>query len=145
MGNVNISSIIVTDLLKIDVNGGDVFRCLKNSDIGYNNFGEAYFSFVEKNFVKAWKIHKKMTLNLIVPTGSVKFVFFDHEKKFREIISGRDNYKRITVPPNIWFGFQGLYEENLILNLANIKHDKNEVERKDINFIKYKWNKNQPK
>jgi dTDP-4-dehydrorhamnose 3,5-epimerase len=83
-----------------------------------------------------------MTLNLIVPSGSVKFVFFDLNKNFREIISGRDDYKRITVPPKIWFGFQGLGEENLILNIANVRHDNNEVERKDFNLIDYKWNKN---
>jgi dTDP-4-dehydrorhamnose 3,5-epimerase len=142
MGNLNVSDIKVTELLKIEVSGGNVFRCLKDSDIGYKDFGEAYFSFVEKNFIKAWKIHKKMTLNLIVPSGSVKFVFFDLNKNFREIISGRDDYKRITVPPKIWFGFQGLGEENLILNIANVRHDNNEVERKDFNLIDYKWNKN---
>jgi dTDP-4-dehydrorhamnose 3,5-epimerase len=145
MGDLSVLDIKVTELLKIEVDGGNVFRCLKNSDGGYKDFGEAYFSFVKKNFIKAWKIHKKMTLNLIVPSGSVKFVFFDGKKNFREIISGRDDYKRITVPPKIWFGFQGLEEENLILNIANIRHDNNEVERKDINLIDYTWNKNQQK
>ena len=59
---------------------GNLFHGLKNSDDGYDKFGEIYFSFINKNSIKAWKFHKKMTLNLIVPVGSIRFNFLD----FRE-------------------------------------------------------------
>ena len=33
-----------------------------------------YFSVVNPGVVKGWKLHKKMTCNLIVPIGTIKFV-----------------------------------------------------------------------
>ena len=53
--------------------------------------------------------------------------------RFQEIVISKRNYKRITVPPNIWFGFKGIGKENnLVVNLSNIEHSENEVERKEI-------------
>ena len=85
-------------------------------------------------------------MNLIVPSGEVKFVFFDDRDNskitniFQEIVISKSNYKRITVPPNIWFGFKGIGKENnLVVNLSNIEHSDDEVERKKINEINYKW------
>ena len=82
-----------------------------------------------------------MIMNLIVPLGEVKFVFYDNENKtFREEIIGEENYYRLTIPPNIWFGFQGLFNPySLIMNVSNIEHDPKEVENQRNNFIDYKW------
>ena len=142
-----ISEKIIYEKLKIiNVNKGDVLRGLKSNEIAYNGFGELYFSEVNFGEIKAWKKHKKMIMNLIVPSGKVKFVFFDDrentliKKRFEEIIISKINYKRITVPPNIWFGFKGIGKENnLVVNLSNIEHSDDEVERKEINEINYKW------
>lgn len=139
MGAVNVGDIAVTSLKRIQVNGGDVLHAM--NDIKASGFvlGEAYFSFVDSSFVKAWKRHKKMTLNLVVPIGDVKFVFYDCNKFRSETIGGK-NFARITVPPGIWFGFQGVHENSsLLLNLADIPHDLEEVERRNINDIKYEW------
>ena len=107
-------------------------------------FGEAYFSQVDKGAVKAWKCHKKMTLNLIVPVGEVRFVLFDDREisnvQFQEIIISKNNYSRLTVPPMIWVGFQGLSDGgSMLLNIADIEHDPNEVDRKEIDKINYDW------
>ena len=72
----NSSNLVVINKLKrINVEGGDVLHCLKSSDKAFLEFGEAYFSFIEMNYIKAWKRHIKMTMNLIVPIGLVQFVF----------------------------------------------------------------------
>tara|TARA_Y100000741_G_scaffold277327_1_gene217167 strand:- start:59 stop:481 length:423 start_codon:yes stop_codon:yes gene_type:complete len=136
-----LDKILVHPLKEINLAGGDVLHALKQSDQGYKNFGEVYFSKIKFNAVKAWKFHKKMSLNLVVPIGNVKFVFFDeHESKFREIIIGQTNYKRIFVPPKIWFGFKGLDENvNLIMNVADIEHDPDEVRKEDVNKFEYTW------
>ena len=141
MGNkVTINEIIATPLRRIPVSGGDVLHAMKKSDNGFTGFGESYFSQIESNVVKAWKKHLKMTLNLIVPIGRVRFVFMDNDGLFREEIIGDGNYARLTVPPGIWFGFKGDYENtSLILNIANIEHSPEEIERKDISKIKYNW------
>ena len=131
MGSIINPEIIITPLKQIHVEGGNVLHALKNTDNGYDDFGEAYFSWIENGSIKAWKRHMRMTMNLIVPVGNVQFVFITEEGNLlvREII-GENNYVRITIPPGIWFGFKGEYApKSLVLNLASITHDPDEVER----------------
>ena len=131
MGSIINNEIIITPLKQVLVGGGNVLHALKNTDNGYNGFGEAYFSWIENGSIKAWKRHMRMTMNLIVPVGNVQFVFITEKGNLlvREII-GENNYVRITVPPGIWFGFKGEYApKSLVLNLASITHDPDEVER----------------
>jgi len=142
----NISDLFLTPLKEINVEGGNVLHALKKSDPGYDGFGEAYFSNIEFESIKAWKLHKKMTLNLVVPLGSVRFVIYDNRKnsssfqKFDEIILSRKSFIRLTIPPRLWVGFQGLDQNtSLILNIGNIEHDPNEVERKEILAFNYNW------
>ena len=82
------SEIKVIPLKRINTSGGDVLHALKSSDEDFNNFGEIYFSWVEKNAVKAWKKHTRMSMNLVVPVGLVRFVFYNEvnqEFKIHEI------------------------------------------------------------
>ena len=142
MGTISVDQIIVTPLKRIKVTGGDVLHALKSNDKGFIDFGEAYFSLIDNLEVKAWKRHMNMTLNLVVPIGSVKFVFIDDQGSFREELLGEENYKRITVPPTIWFGFCGLAEpRSLLMNISDIIHDQEEVERVNLDSINYKWDK----
>ena len=141
-----IEDVILTPLKIIDVPDGRVFHAIKEIDPGFNNFGEAYFSEIEPRKIKAWKRHKKMTLNLIVPNGEIRFVLFDDRKskttKFQEVILSTKYYYRLTIPPMIWVGFQGFSKTNsLLLNIANLMHDPEEVDRKDINEIEFDWSK----
>jgi dTDP-4-dehydrorhamnose 3,5-epimerase len=80
-----------------------------------------------------------MTMNLIVPVGSVNFVFFD-SINFKTVRANAENYVRITVPPNIWFGFKGSsQEDSLVLNIANIEHDPLETKRLPVSSIQFDW------
>lgn len=142
MGKLILGEVIVTQLMRLPTIGGDVLHGMKAIDSGYAGFGEAYFSWVNSGAIKAWKRHTRMTMNLIVPVGQVKFVFaFDAKGPFRdEIIGPESSYARITVPPGIWFGFQGISQDSsLIMNISNISHDPMEVERLDPKSILYKW------
>ena len=142
MGAVSLDDILVTTLKIIPTVGGDVMHALKNSDIGFNGFGEVYFSWVEPGAIKAWKCHQKMTLNLVVPIGEVSFVFCLPEKKtiFREESIGLERYVRLTVPSGIWFGFQGIhYESSMLMNLADTPHKTDEVLRKPKSNFDYRW------
>ena len=84
-----------------------------------------------------------MTMNLVVPIGTVRFVFCDLLRhSFREEEIGASNYSRITVPPNIWFGFQGMSKKlSLVLNVASLPHNPAEVERKMREEIDFNWQK----
>ena len=132
----------------IKSNSGLVFHALKNTDKGFMEFGEVYFSTIKKNKIRAWKLHQKMTLNLVVPIGGVLFIFKDNREnsktfnKFYKIALSAEPYLRLTVPSGIWFGFKGLSSGlNLICNIADMPHDPNEVIRKEINEIEINWEK----
>jgi dTDP-4-dehydrorhamnose 3,5-epimerase len=142
MGRISLDDILITPLARITTAGGDVLHAMKRDDASYTGFGEAYFSWVAEGAVKAWKCHTQMTMNVVVPVGQVRFVFhLDGSDVFRVEEIGVDRYARLTVPPGIWFGFQGLAEpQSLVLNIANIPHDPNEVERLALSDIKYGWN-----
>ncbi|MBI5330952.1 MAG: dTDP-4-dehydrorhamnose 3,5-epimerase [Betaproteobacteria bacterium] len=139
---MSLDQIQVTPLARIQTAGGDVLHAMKQSDIGFAGFGEAYFSWVAQGAVKAWKRHTRMTMNLVVPVGGVRFVFVaDDGVAPREELLGEERYVRLTVPPGIWFGFQGLVKpQSLVLNLGNIPHDPLEVERRAPSEMKYNWN-----
>ena len=141
-----IDDVIITPLKVIETFGGNVMHAMKKTDLGYADFGEAYFSEIEKNSVKAWKRHREMTLNLIVPLGKIKFVMFDDRKGtnngFQEVIISKENYCRLTVPPMIWVGFKGLSSfKSILLNIASIPHNPKEVEKKEIDKIEFDWNR----
>lgn len=139
MVQVNLKNIIVSPLKEIEVPGGNVLHALKNTSSSYKNFGEAYFSKINYMSIKGWKLHQKMLLNLVAPIGSVKFVFTDGLGNFKEEKIGENNYCRLTVPSGVWFAFQGLEKQNLILNVSNILHDDNEVLKEDLSKYTYNW------
>ena len=139
-----IKEIIITHLKRIHVPNGDILHGMKKTDDGYSDFGEIYFSYILKDKIKAWKIHKKMILNLIVPFGSVRFNFIQLNSnglidKRMEITVSNDNYCRITVPPNIIFGFKGIGKDvSIVANIADITHSDDEVKKIDINEFEFK-------
>ena len=106
-----------------------------------NKIKETYFSVIYFNKVKAWKFHKKMSLNLLVSKGKVRFVFF-FKNKFKIIEDDENKKLLLKIPPKIWFGFKGLKKpSSLILNLADTIHNKNEQIVRDIKYFNYNWNK----
>ena len=142
MGDVSLEDILVTPLKRIPTVGGDVLHALKKTDAGFDGFGEIYFSWVEQGAIKAWKYHKRMTLNLVVPVGEVSFVFHltNQKNNFRTENIGEERYVRLTVPPGIWFGFQGIASErSLLTNVADMAHDPDEVLGKKTSEIVYNW------
>jgi dTDP-4-dehydrorhamnose 3,5-epimerase len=144
--------IIVTPLKRIPHPQGDILHALKAGEKEFKTFGEAYFSVVNPQEVKGWKKHTRMTLNLIVPVGAVKFVIFDDREEsdtkgeFFEIeLSADNNYQRLTVGPGLWMAFQGIgTETNMLLNIASIEHDPAEAMKLDTknDLIVYDWNSN---
>lgn len=138
---MSMRDVLVTPLNRIPTIGGDVLHAMKQSDVGFSGFGEAYFSWISCGAVKAWKRHIRMTMNLVVPVGFVRFVFWSPDNdELREEVIGPERYMRLTVPPGIWFGFQGLADsQSLVLNLGSIAHDPDEVERMPQDHLQYIW------
>ena len=146
MDILNIEDLTTSPLKKIKNSKGDILHALKKNEESYYGFGEAYFSEIKHNQIKGWTLHNRMTLNLIVPVGKVAFVVYDNRKKsksyknFSKIIISKDNFKRLTIPPNLWVAFKGIDANlNLILNIASIEHNQREMEKKELEKIKYSW------
>ena len=132
--------VILTPLKQIYHPKGDIFHAMKKSDIGFDGFGEAYFSTINQNDIKGWKKHTKMTLNIVVPVGNIEFVVYDeNSKEFFSIKLSHSNYQRLTVKSGLWVAFRGIGEYNMLLNLASIEHDPNEAINIGIEEIKYEW------
>lgn len=134
----------LTKLKKINLPKGNVLKFIDKKNKNFIKFGEVYFSFVNYKSIKAWKMHKKMTLNIAVPIGNVRFVLFEVKKnkisKIEEIKIGQDDYRLLTINPKIWYGFIGISKNpSMIVSLTNMLHDENEMVRENINFFDYNW------
>lgn len=140
-----IDGVLVTPQRRIANPNGDVLHAMKRSAPGFAGFGEAYFSTVKPGAVKGWKRHRRMTLNLVVPQGAIRFAIHDDRPesptcgRFDSIELGPDNYARLTVPPGLWVAFQGRAAFNLLLNLANEEHDPDEADAADLGAFPFTW------
>lgn len=133
---MNIKGCKLTPLRIIPGEKGDVMHALKASDEGFSAFGEAYFSTVKNGETKGWKRHFRMTLNVVVPVGKIRFHLHDDRPSSitygaeEEVTLSIENYQRLTIPPSVWFAFKGLEEYNLLLNIADMPHDPSEIEQR---------------
>ena len=143
-----IHDVKITPLKIISDDRGKVMHMLRNDNPIFHSFGEIYFSTIYKDSIKAWHLHKESTLNYACIKGSVKLVLFDERPespskgKYQEINLSPENYFLVTIPPNIWNGFKGLYKpESIIANCLNLPHNEKEMVRKDHSDKKfnYKW------
>ena len=147
MDKVVIAGIEVTPLKIVSTPGGDVFHGIKASDAGFCGFGEAYFSTIQPSIIKPWKRHNRMTLNLVVIVGCIRFVVHDDRagsptQGLTEsyVLGPHTNYCRLTVPPGVWMAFQGLSDtHSILLNVTDIPHDPTEVDRRTLGEIDYPW------
>ena len=130
--------VILTPLKQIHNPKGDVFHAMKKSDMGFDGFGEAYFSTIHQGDIKGWKKHTKMTLNLVVPIGEIEFIVYN-EKEFFTVKLSSNNYQRLTVKSGLWMAFRGIGESNMLLNLASLEHDPNEAINIALDDIAYRW------
>ena len=143
-----IHGVTISSLRQIPDERGIIMHMMKRTDEVFRQFGEIYFSGVNPGAIKAWHIHKEMTLNYAVPVGQIKFVLYDSREDsptcgtVQEIFVGSGNYVLVTVPPMVWNGFKGLGSSmSLVANCASHPHDPDEIERCDpfSPDIPYSW------
>ena len=144
-----IEGVTITPLKQIFDERGKVMHMLRADSPAFSRFGEIYFSCTNPGAIKAWHLHKQMTLNYAVVYGQIKCVLFDDRPKSKtrgrieEYFLSPENYFLLTVPPQIWNGWKGLGRDvSIVANCASIPHDLNEIERKPAfdRCIPYDWN-----
>lgn len=143
-----IDGVVIKPLRQILDERGKVMHMLRCDAPEFETFGEIYFSVVLPGAIKAWHLHRRMTLNYAVPVGLVKLVLMDPREgsptkgHLMEIFTGPENYQLIRIPAGVWNGFKGLGPTaSLVANCATIPHDPDEIERKDPfdQSIPYGW------
>lgn len=144
-----IDGVVITPLKKIPDERGLIMHMLREDDVVFKKFGEIYFSTAYPQVVKAWHLHKKMTLNYAVPIGMIKLVLFDARTSSKtkgelmEIFIGEHNYQRVTIPPGVWNGYKTIGEKMaLVANCATHPHEKSEImymNPMENTVIDYNW------
>ena len=138
----------VTPLRRIPDERGAVFHMLRADSEGFERFGEIYFSMVYPGAIKAWHLHREMTLNYAVPVGMVKLVCYDDRDgsptngNVVELHTGELDYTLVTIPPLVWNGFKGEgTTPALVANCATVAHTPDEIVRRDpcSSDIPYDW------
>ena len=127
---------------------GKVMHMLRSDDPEFQKFGEIYFSCTYPNAIKAWHMHKEMTLNYAVISGQIKFVLYDDRDTsptkglLQEFFISPQNYYLVSVPPQIWNGFKSVGNETAIVaNCSSHPHSNDEIIRLPYNdeSIPYQW------
>ena len=140
--------LVVTPLRRIPDERGAVFHMLREDSPVFERFGEIYFSMVYPGAIKAWHLHKEMTLNYAVPVGMIKLVCHDDREgsptrgNTVELHVGELNYVLVTIPPLVWNGFKGEGAvPALVANCSTVPHRPDEIERMDpfTESIAYDW------
>ena len=139
-----IDGIKLTENKIINHPDGDILHIIKKSSFGFCGFGEVYASSIHKDKIKGWKRHNKITINLTVIEGIIKFAIYDDRvdsKTYKEINTftlGPDlKFSRLTIISGLWVAFKGLDENNLLINVIPKEHDKNEADNMPLNFINF--------
>lgn len=145
-----IDGVRITPLRQILDERGKVMHMLRADDDVFERFGEVYFSVVHPEAVKAWHLHREMTLNYACVSGAVKFVLYDDREgspsrgEIQEVFLSPEDYKLVTVPPGVWNGFKGIgTESSIVANCATIPHDPEEISRAAAHDgpIPYDWSR----
>lgn len=143
-----INGVVIKELKQIPDERGKIMHMLRRDDENFEQFGEIYFSVVYPGVIKAWHLHKKMTLNYAVISGMIKLVLFDGRKdsptfkEIQEIFIGEDNYLLVKIPFGVTNGFKGIgTKPAIVANCATLAHDPDEIVRIDPlkNDIPYNW------
>ncbi len=143
-----IDGVMLTPLRQIFDERGKVMHMLREDSPVFSRFGEIYFSCTHPGVVKAWHLHKAMTLNYAVVYGEIKFVLFDDREEsptrgeVQEFFISPENYMLVTVPPLIWNGFKCVGNNAAIVaNCATLPHSSDEIERRPPcdQSIPYEW------
>ena len=143
-----IEGVLLTPLRQIFDERGKVMQMLREDSPVFSRFGEIYFSCTHPGVVKAWHLHKEMTLNYAVVYGEIKFVLYDDRPssptrgEVQELFISPENYMLVTVPPMIWNGFKSVGSTaSIVANCSTLPHTPAEIERCAPNdsSIPYDW------
>lgn len=146
---------------------GAVMRMMRSTDPEGEAYewGETYFSVVETHMVKAWHLHRIMTLHYACVAGRIQLGLYDQRDDsptkgmvntlYLEGWPDFKDYLLVKIPPFVWNGFRSvprtveganggvnaILGEAIVCNCSDMAHDPEEIRRlhPDEFPIKYDW------
>ena len=143
-----IHGLVVRELRQIRDERGRVMHMLRADSSLFTRFGEIYFSVVNPGVVKAWRSHRRTTQHFAVPMGTIRLVVYDGRAsaagkgKIEVLELGEDNYRFVTIPPLVWYGFKAVSPSPaLVANCMDYPYDPDEVSALHVftEQIPYDW------
>ena len=132
-----IEGVLVHSLKQFPDERGSVMHMLRSDAPHFQKFGEIYFSVVYPGVVKGWHLHKEMTLNYAVISGTIKLVLYDDRAnssthgEVNELFIGDSNYVLVQIPFGIWNGFKGVgVIPGIVANCSTIPYRQDEIVRR---------------
>ena len=116
---------------------GAVLHVLRVDSPWFHGFGEVYVSEILPAVQKGWKRHRRMTQYIAVPSGRVRFAFFDARgdsptsgETWSCELGRPDAYALLIIPPGLWYAWRGVAAyPSLLVNCADLPHDPLESEQ----------------
>jgi dTDP-4-dehydrorhamnose 3,5-epimerase len=144
-----IEGVFVKKLLVHPDNRGRLFEILRCDDAIFKRFGQAYLTSAYPGVVKAWHYHKIQTDYFCCVHGAARLVLYDSREdsstkgNILEFLLGPDNLILVTIPPDVYHGFQCVSEtEALMLNIPTEPYNQEKPDEyridessKDIPYI----------
>lgn len=143
-----IDGVLIHPLRQIPDERGKIMHMLRVDDPHFERFGEIYFSVVYPGVIKGWHIHRVMTLNYAVVSGTIKLALYDERPasptrgEVMELFLGEASYSLVRIPAGVWNGFKGVgTAPAIVANCSTHPHDPTEIERMDpfTDRIPYHW------
>ena len=126
---------------------GEIRHYLKADSPEFRGFGEAYFSVVLPGVVKAWKLHRRTSQNLVCVAGAAKFVVYDHRedspefgKRMEFICDDGERHGLLHIPPGFVYGFGCQSPSSCILaNVIDQPHSPDESQGFALDHAGFRW------
>ncbi|HBC45947.1 MAG TPA: dTDP-4-dehydrorhamnose 3,5-epimerase [candidate division Zixibacteria bacterium] len=131
---------------------GRLFEILRRDDPIFKRFGQAYLTSAYPGVVKAWHYHKIQTDYFSCLHGAARLVLYDPREgsstrgNILEFLLGPENLLLVTIPPEVYHGFQCISEtEALMLNIPTEPYNQERPDEYRIDEsskdIPYTWPK----
>ncbi len=146
-----IEGVKIKKLMVIPDERGKVMEMLRDDDEMFKKFGQVYMTTAKPGYAKGWHYHKKQTDNFVCVKGEMRVGLYDARKEsktFGEVqeftISPEENPLLISIPPEVYHGFESnIDEESIVINTPteHYSHDNPDEHRIPFNSkdIPFKW------
>ncbi len=107
---------------------GDSGRIVKI--LSGENVEEIYTTTVKLGCNRGWRRHLSATTRLSVIFGDIRVHIEDGASKHFLYNLNSTNPSLLIIPQNYWFKFEGVEMSSIVINMSNMKHDPDEVQRR---------------